>query len=143
MHGVGSDQCDHHTLTPSSAAARLSCCASYFLRGGVLCGCDGPAQGHGHVPPPDGVSLQHDCACDHIPCVDCHRLIHHEQHLLPVCGAARQGHDLGCPCRAHLRKAACPRLPATFTCATWRTCMSLHLTLGVSLLTFPDPHPDP
>lgn len=43
------------------------------------------------MPPPHWVSLQHNRACEHIPCVDGDGLVHHKQHLLPVGGAARHG----------------------------------------------------
>ena len=43
------------------------------------------------MTPPHGVPLQHHCARDHVSHKDGDGLIHHEQHLLPVGGAARQG----------------------------------------------------
>lgn len=81
---ITTDPSQHHNIC-------LYISISYSLQRGVLSGSDRPAQSDGHVPPPHWVSLQHNRACEHIPCVDGDGLVHHKQHLLPVGGAARHG----------------------------------------------------
>lgn len=51
-----------------------------------------PAQGDGHVAPPDGVSAQDNGPGDGTSCIQADWLVQHEQSLLPVCRPEEKDH---------------------------------------------------